>query len=121
MIVTKLIGQIIFVSKAIRYVLIADEEGRLLASKSVIPPFIKNDDQGRMLATDMHILKQLLKLYDEIVGKNTFTYLPREHVHVLIFYPVNWIILVSCDRNIDNHEVMEIAEKVNLIIKKSTV
>lgn len=67
----------------------------------------------------MHLLKQLLKLYDDIVGKNTFTYLTREKVYVLIFYPINWIILVSRDRNRSNHKVMDIAEKVNLIIKKS--
>jgi hypothetical protein len=121
MIFTKLIDEIISVSSAVRYVMIADDEGRLLDSRSVTKSFIKNDDQSRILATDMHILKQLLKLYDEIVGKNTFTYLARENVHVLIFYPLNWIILVSCDRDTNNHEVMEIVEKINLIIKKSII
>lgn len=69
MIFTKLIDEIISVSNAVRYVMIADEKGRLVGSRSVAKSFIKSDDQSRILVTDMHILKQLLKLYDEIVGK----------------------------------------------------
>lgn len=118
---SKLIDDIISVSSAVRYVMVADDDGRLLDSKSVTRSFLKNEDQGKTLATDMRVLKQLLKLYDEMVGRNTFTYLVRENVHVLIFYPSNFVILVSCDRHIARHEVMDISEKIDSIIKKLIV
>ncbi len=119
--VSKIVDEIISVSDKSRYVLVVDDKGNPIHSRMVSKSFLLKENQATALATDMHVLGQLLKLYDDTIGKNTFTHLIREKVHALIFYVENWIFLVSCDRNLDRHQIADISENIESIIKKYVI
>ncbi|HET6458007.1 MAG TPA: hypothetical protein VFG24_03905 [Nitrosopumilaceae archaeon] len=100
-----------------RFVLVIDEKGNAIHSQIITKSFLIKNNQAIALSTDMVVLKRLLNLYDVIIGKNTFTHLIRDKVHVLIFYIKDWIFLVSCDRSTASHTIADISEKIESIIK----
>jgi len=42
----------------------------------------------------------------------------REKIHQLIYYVNGLIVYVTCERNIDDHELLQIEKKIKLIIQK---
>jgi hypothetical protein len=114
----KLLDDIIKINDSIRFVFVTDEEGKITHSRVTTNTFLLDNRQASLLGVDMQILRRLLVLYDEIIGKNTVVHLIREKVHVLIFYHKNWTILVSCDRNIDRHILTDISIKIESLINQ---
>ncbi|MFZ0184442.1 MAG: hypothetical protein WBV92_05610 [Nitrosotalea sp.] len=115
----ELLNNIIKINDLIRFVFITDEEGKIVHSKISTNSFLLNDKQASLLGIDMQILRRLLVLYDELIGKNTMVHLIREKVHVLIYYHNNWTILVSCDRNTDRHVLTDISIKIQSYVEES--
>lgn len=107
---------IISISNAVRYVLVVDENGEAVYSKTTPKSLIENE-QAQALARDVHFLKGLLSVYNDIIGENTFTHLIRAKGHILMFYYANWILLVSCERQKSRQEVAHISDKIEYIIK----
>ncbi|MBI3639156.1 MAG: hypothetical protein HY223_02465 [Thaumarchaeota archaeon] len=114
----KIIDEMTSVSDKVRFILVIGENGKVVSNKIMTKSFLVKENQAIMMATDMHVLKQLLKLYDEIIGKNTFAHLIREKVHVLIFYVKDWIFLISCDRNMSRREIADMSDRLESIIDK---
>ncbi len=112
----KLLDEIVKVNDSIRFIFVTDEDGKLAHSRVSTNTFLLNDKQVSLLGVDMQVLRRLLNLYDEIIGKNTFVHLIRERVHVLIYYIDKWIILVSCDRKTDRHVLTDISIKIESLI-----
>jgi hypothetical protein len=112
----KLLDEIVKVNDSIRFIFVTDEDGKLAHSRVSTNTFLLNDKQVSLLGVDMQVLRRLLNLYDEIIGKNTFVHLIRERVHVLIYYIDKWIILVSCDRKTDKHVLTDISIKIESLI-----
>lgn len=113
----KIVDDIISVSDSIRFVMIIDEQGKVVQSKITTKSYLLRDEHASLLAMDMQVLRKLLKLYDEFIGENTFVHLIRKQVHVLIFYVKEWIFMVSCDRNTTRHKIADISEEIDLMIK----
>jgi hypothetical protein len=112
----QIVDNIISASDAIRYVLVVDENGEEVYSKTT-PKSIIGSERSGALAKDIHFLKGLLKMYNDIIGENTFTHLIRSKGHVLMFDYANWIFLVSCERERSRHEIADISDKIEYIIK----
>jgi len=116
----KLLDDIVKINDSIRFILVADEEGKISHTKISTTTFLLSDKQASLLGVDMQVLRRLLNLYDEIIGKNTFVHLIREKVHVLIYYVDKWIILVSCDRKIDRHVLTDISTTIESLINETS-
>ncbi len=112
----KIANEISATSDKIRFILIVDEKGDPVYQRILSKLFSLNEKQSIALSSDMLILKQLLRLYDEIIGENQYTHLIREKVHVLIFYFKGMIFLVSLERELSRKSVAEIADKIEPII-----
>ncbi len=115
----KLLDDIIAVSDSIRFAFVTNEEGKVVCSKIATNSFLLDENRLSVLGVDMQILRRLLKLYDELIGKNTSVHLVRDKVHILIYYLNDLIILVSCDRSIDRHKLADISIQIESIINKS--
>ncbi len=115
----KILDDIMGIGKSIRFVFVTNEEGKIVHSRVSTKSFLLTEKQASILGVDMQILRKLLKLYDEIIGKNTLVHLVRDKVHVLIYYVNEWIILVSCDRDADRHELTDISIQIDTIINNA--
>ncbi len=103
-------------SDKMRFILVIDEKGIPIYHRILSKSFALNEKQSIALASDMLILKQLLRLYDDMIGENQSVHLVREKVHALIFYFKGMIFLVSLERSLDRKTVAEISDKIESII-----
>ncbi len=115
----KIVDEISATSNLMRFILIVDDKGNPVHQRILNKSFSLNESQAIALSSDMLILKQLLRLYDEIIGENQSIHLVREKVHVLIFYFKGMIFLASLERRLDRKSVAEIANKIESIIQKA--
>ena len=105
---------ILSVSESIRYVLVVDSQGEMVLCHTTPRSFI-GKDQSESIARDVHFLKGLLRVYDDVVGENIFTHLIRARGHILMFYESGWIFLVSCD-NASRQEIADMADEIEDVI-----
>ena len=115
--IEKLLGDIVSLSESVRFVFVMDERGKVAGSRVSTRSFLLSQGQASVLAADMHILRQLLRLYDEMLGKNSSVHLVREKVHVLIYYVDKWTVLVSCDREVDRHSLADLSSGIESILQ----
>lgn len=118
----KITDNILGINNQIRYVLIVNAKGSQLYSKMAQGKtnLIKNEDQVTNLSSDLHILKQLLKMFDESLGKTTFIHFQREKIHILIFYKGDLIVCVSCERSLSDNQIVDISNNIRILLEKRT-
>jgi len=115
----RLLDDIVAISDSIRFVFVTNMEGKIVYSKVSTKSFLLDKNQSSVLGVDMQVLRQLLKLYDEMLGPNTFVHLVRDKVHVLIFYIDKWTILVSCNRDTERHKLTDISIQIESLVSKA--
>ena len=115
----RLLDGIISISDSIRFVFVTNAQGKIVHSKVSTNSFLLDSNQASVLGVDMQVLRQLLKLYDEIIGANTAVHLVRDKVHVLIYYVGQWTILVGCDSEIDRHKLTDISLETESLVNKA--
>ena len=103
----------------IRFVFVIDSKGRLVHSKMARGKtiLIKNEDQISNLSVDLQILRQLLRIFDESLGKTTFVHFEREKIHIMIFYIRDLVFCVTCERSLEPHNLVDISNKVRSTIE----
>ncbi len=116
----KIVDNILEINNQIRYVLVVNSKGYNIHSKMSQNKtcLIKSEDQLTNLSSDLHILKQLLKVFDESLGKTTFIHFQREKIHILIFYVGDLIVCASCERSLSEQQIIDISNKIRLLLEK---
>ena len=118
----KIADLVLKIANEIRYVLIVSSRGKpfygkMAHGKTIL---IKSEEQITNLPTDLHILGQLLKIFDESLGKTSFIHFEREKIHILVFYIRDLAFCVTCERSLGAHEIADISNKIRLVIEKNT-
>ena len=116
----KIVDVILGLGNEIRYVLVVDSKGNTLhgkmtPSKTIL---VKNEDQVANLSTDLHILRQLLRVFDQSLGRTTFVHFERERIHILIFYIRDLIFCITCERSLEALRLIELSKTIGDTIKK---
>lgn len=113
----KIVDEILSVGGSVRYILVVDQDGELVLSHTT-PRSLISDDQSASVAKDIHFLRGLLKVYDDIVGQNIFTHMIREKGHILIFHVGGWLFLVTCDSS-SRQEIADMADAIEETINRN--
>ena len=115
----KIVNAVLELGNEIRYALVVDSKGRYLHSKmfSGKTILVKKEDQITNLSTDLHILRQLLRIFDESLGKTTFAHFEREKIHILIFYIRDLIFCITCERSLEDQKLIDISKKIRATIE----
>ena len=79
---------------------------------------VKNENQITNLSTDLHILRQLLKMFDQSLGRTTFVHFERERMHILIFYIRDLIFCITCERSLEALRRVELSDIISDTIRK---
>ena len=108
--------RLLAVSAKVRYILALDENGEVIFCRTTERSLVNYSDADA-LAKDVHFLKGLLRVYDDVAGRNLFTHLIREKGHILMFYPGDWVFLVSCD-GMERTEAAAAADEMEGIIRE---
>ena len=104
---------------AIRYVGIIGEKGNILHGEIKKGKKILLDQREQeVLSADLSVMKLMQELFDESLGRVTFTHTIRDKIHQLVYHIDDMMVYVSCERNIDNHKIVEISNKIEPIIIK---
>lgn len=115
----KIADQILAVDDAIHYVEVVGEKGSVL--HSAIKEGKKNllgQKEQEVLSADLSVMKLMQGLFDDSLGRVTFTHTVRDKVHQLVYYIDDMMVYVSCERSIDNYKIVEISNKIEPIIIK---
>ncbi len=111
--------KILALDDAIRYVGIIGEKGNILHGEIREGKKILLDQKElEVLSADLSVMKLMQGLFDESLGRVTFTHMIRDKVHQLVYHIDDMMVYVSCERNIDNHKIVEISNKIEPIIIK---
>lgn len=116
----KIVDKILGLGNEIRYVLVVDSKGSALHGKmaSGKTMLVKKEDQITNLSTDLHILRQLLRVFDQSLGRTTFVHFERERMHILIFYIRDLIFCITCERSLETLRLVELSKTIDDTIKK---
>lgn len=116
----KIVDTILGLGNEIRYVLVVDSKGNTLHGKMALGKtiLVKNEDQITNLSTDLHILRQLLKMFDESLGRTTFVHFERERIHILMFYTCDLIFCITCERSLEALRLVELSNTISTTIRK---
>lgn len=115
----KIANSILDMAAEIRYVLVVDSKGRLVHNKMAKGKIIliKNEDQISNLSVDLQVLRQLLCIFDESLGKTTFVHFEREKINILLIYIRDLVFCVTCERSLDTHQLADISNKIRATIE----
>lgn len=115
----KITNSILDTGVEIRYVLVVDSKGRLVHNKMAKGKtiLIKNEDQISNLSVDLQMLRQLLRIFDESLGKTTFVHFEREKIHILIFYIRDLVFCITCERSLEAHKLVDVSNKIRTAIE----
>jgi len=116
----KIVDMILELGNEIRYVLVIDSKGNALHGKMAPGKtiLVKKEDQITNLPTDLHILRQLLKMFDESLGRTTFVHFERERMHILMFYVRDLIFCITCERSLESLRLVELSNIIGATIRK---
>lgn len=116
----KIIDAILELGNEIRYALVVDSKGNALHGKMAPGKtiLVKKKDQLTNLSTDLHILRQLLRMFDESLGRTTFVHFERERMHILIFYIRDLIFCITCERSLEALRLVELSNTIGATIRK---
>ena len=113
----KIADEILTVDDAVSHVGIIAERGSIL--HTAIREGRKNllsQKEQEVLAADLSVMKLMQGLFDDSLGRVTFMHTVRDKVHQLVYYIDDKMVYVSCERNIDSRQIMEISNKIESII-----
>lgn len=115
----KISDEILAIDEVMRYVGITDLKGSIVYSKMKKgKTSLKNQEQERKFATDLSTIKRMQGIFDESLGKITLIHMIREKLHQLIYYVNGLMVYVTCERNVDDHHLLQIEKKIKSIIQK---
>jgi hypothetical protein len=116
----KIVDMILELGNEIRYVLVIDSKGNALHGKMAPGKtiLVKKEDQITNLPTDLHILRQLLKMFDESLGRTTFVHFERERMHILMFYVRDLIFCITCERSLESLRLVELSNIIGATSRK---
>lgn len=116
----KIVDTILGLGNEIRYVLVVGSKGNTLHGKMAPGKtiLVKSEDQITNLSTDLHILRQLLRMFDPSLGRTTFAHFERERMHVLIFYIRDLIFCITCERSLEALRLVELSKTIYDTIRK---
>ena len=116
----KIVDTILGLGNEIRYVLVVDSKGSALHGKMAPGKtiLVKKEDQITNLSTDLHILRQLLRVFDQSLGRTTFVHFERERMHILIFYIRDLIFCITCERSLETLRLVELSKTIGDAIRK---
>ncbi len=116
----KIVDTILELGNEIRYVLVIDSKGNALHGKMAPGKtiLVKKEDQVTNLPTDLHILRQLFKMFDESLGRTTFVHFERERMHILMFYVRDLIFCITCERSLESLRLVELSNIIGATIRK---
>ncbi len=119
--IVKLGFQILAVDDSMRYVEIIGEKGESLFSKLKNGKKSLGEKDEAMFSHDLFIMKKMQKVFDESLGKVVFTHMVREKLHQLIWNYGNFIIYCTCEGNTENRKIIEIASKIESLLRQLTL
>ena len=104
---------------AIRYVGVIGEKGNILHGEiKEGKKILLSQKEQEVLSADLSVMKLMQGLFDDSLGRVTFMHTIRDKVHQLVFHIDDMMVYVSCERNVDNHKIVEISNKIEPIIIK---
>ena len=105
--------KILAVDDSIRYVGIIGEKGNILHGEMKEgKKLLVSQKEQEVLSADLSVMKLMQGLFDESLGRVTFTHTVRDKVHQLVYHIDDMMVYVSCERNVDNRKIMEISNKI---------
>ena len=111
--------KILAVDDAIRYVGIIGEKGNILHGEiKEGKKILLSQKEEEVLSADLSVMKLMQGLFDDSLGRVTFTHTVRDKVHQMVYHIDDVMVYVSCERNIDNHKIVEISNKIEPLIIK---
>jgi len=115
----KIADKILAVDDAIRYVGVIGEKGNVLHGEiKEGKKILLSQKEQEVLSADLSVMKLMQGLFDDSLGRVTFMHTIRDKVHQLVFHIDDMMVYVSCERNVDNHKIVEISNKIEPIIIK---
>ena len=115
----KIVDQILSIDKAVRYAVVIGEKGNILHGEiKEGKKILLSQKEQEVLSADLSVMKLMQGLFDDSLGRVTFTHTVRDKIHQLVYYIDDMMVYVSCERNIDGHKIVEISNKVEPIIIK---
>lgn len=116
----KIVDTILGLGNEIRYALVVDSKGNTLHGKMAPGKtiLVKSEDQIKNLSTDLHILRQLLRMFDQSLGRTTFVHFERERMHILLFYIRDLIFCITCERSLEAMRLVELSKTISDTIRK---
>ena len=116
----KIVDTILGLGNEIRYVLVVDSKGNTLHGKMAPGKtiLVKSEDQITNLSTDLHILRQLLRMFDQSLGRTTFAHFEREKMNILLFYIRDLIFCITCERSLEALRLVELSNMMDTTIRK---
>jgi len=113
----KITDEILTIEGSIHYVRFIDENGKLIYDKVKKGKTLLQDqkDLGEF-SSELHIMRQMQQLFDESLGIARFMHVIRDNVHQFVYYVDSMIIYVTCERNTDPYNIMEIVNKISSIL-----
>ena len=115
----KISNEVLAIDEAMRYFGITDREGTIIYNKMKKgKTSLKSPDQESRFAVDLSIVKKIQEGYDEQLGKVTSIHLIREKLHQLIYHVGDFMVYVTCEREIDDHHLLQIDKKTKSIIQQ---
>jgi len=116
----KITEEILAVDDSVRYVGVVDNRGRLAYSKlKEGKKSLKTQKEEEVFAADLSVIKLMQELFNDSLGRVTLEHTIREKLHQIVYYTDAHMIYVTCERNIDNHTVTEISNKIESILKNT--
>lgn len=115
----KVADKILAVDDAIRYVGVIGEKGNILHGEiKEGKKILLSQKEQEVLSADLSVMKLMQGLFDDSLGRVTFTHTVRDKIHQVVYYIDDMMVYVSCERNIDGHKIVEISNKIEPIIIK---
>lgn len=117
----KITNEILAIDDMMRYVIITDEKGTTLFSKTKTGKTIlfKSNDQINMISSELRTLRELLKFHNDDLGPAHSVHLIREKVNILIYFVPELTICVSYEPNASDSKTLEISQKTKTVIKQT--
>lgn len=113
----KLAYEILSVDDTMRYLEIIGDEGELIINKMKQGKYgVRAQRKEELLSLDLYSTKQTEQRFNKALGGLVFTHVSRTKVHQLVWYYNDLIVYCTCEGDVDNNKIIEIAHKVEFIL-----
>ena len=115
----KISNEVLAIDEAMRYFGITDPEGNIVYNKMKKgKTSLTSPDKESRFAVDLSIVKNIQGVFDEQLGKVISIHMIREKLHQLIYYVGDLVVYVTCERDVDDHHLLQIDKKTKSIIQQ---